>query len=151
MKSNIRPSPVVSFKNVSLMIMSVYNRFLLFALGIAFAATGCAQAPAATVLPPPAFDKTLQATPDAILLDVRTPEEYRASHLDRALNIDFYDQDFRDQCGRLDKNKPVFVYCAAGGRSESAAAILKKLGFAAVYDMQGGMRAWKAAGMKTVE
>jgi rhodanese-related sulfurtransferase len=43
----------------------------------------------------------------------------------------------------LDKNKPVLVYCAAGGRSASAAKDLKKAGFKKVYDLEGGYDAWE--------
>ncbi|MBS1488433.1 MAG: rhodanese-like domain-containing protein [Bacteroidetes bacterium] len=55
--------------------------------------------------------------------------------------IDFYRDDFKEKVAKLDKSKPVFVYCLAGGRSKSAAKIMADLGFAAVYDLSGGYRA----------
>jgi len=90
-------------------------------------------------------DKTVQ------LVDVRTPEEYAAGHIEGARLIDFYDTDFATRIGKLDKSKPVMVYCAAGGRSASAAEQLNKMGFKKVYDLTGGMRAWRAAGKKAVQ
>ncbi len=90
-------------------------------------------------------DKTVQ------LVDVRTPEEYAAGHIEGARLIDFYDTDFAARIGKLDKSKPVMVYCAAGGRSASAAEQLNKMGFKKVYDLTGGMRAWRAAGKKAVQ
>lgn len=92
-----------------------------------------------------AKDKTIQ------LVDVRTPEEFAAGHIDGARLMDFYDSGFAAQLGKLDKSKPVAVYCAAGGRSGSAAEQLNKMGFKKVYDLAGGMRAWRSAGKKTVQ
>jgi rhodanese-related sulfurtransferase len=66
------------------------------------------------------------------------------------VNYGFYASDFAQKIAKLDKNRPVMVYCAAGGRSASAASQFKKLGFAKVYDLDGGMGAWKKAGKKTV-
>ena len=88
------------------------------------------------------FEKKLEATKNKIILDVRTQSEYDQGHLVNATLIDYYKNDFKQQLGKLDKNKPVFVYCAAGGRSGSAIDILTDLGFKKIYDLQGGMRAW---------
>lgn len=92
-----------------------------------------------------AKDKTVQ------LVDVRTPEEFNAGHIEGALLIDYYDTDFAERIGKLDKTKPVLVYCAAGGRSGSSTGQLNKMGFKQVYDLAGGMRAWRSAGKKTVQ
>jgi len=91
------------------------------------------------------FEKKLEVTKDKIILDVRTKDEFGQGHLADATMIDYYKNDFRQQLGRLDKTKPVFVYCAAGRRSSSASEILIELGFKNVYDLQGGMRAWAGA------
>lgn len=88
------------------------------------------------------FEKKLQETKDKIVLDVRTKSEYDQGHLVNATLIDYYKSDFKQQLSKLDKNKPVFVYCKAGGRSGSAVEILTDLGFKKVYDLQGGMNAW---------
>ncbi|MBL7829317.1 MAG: rhodanese-like domain-containing protein [Saprospiraceae bacterium] len=84
------------------------------------------------------------------LVDLRTPGEIKATgkiHGARAIN--FNAPDFESSILKLDKNKPVLLYCAAGGRSGQAATRLKTLGFKKVYDYTGGMNDWKARGKKT--
>ncbi len=86
------------------------------------------------------------------LIDLRTPEEInRTGMIQGARAINFYSQDFDAQIARLDKSKPVVVYCAAGGRSPQAAAKMSKMGFSKVYDYSGGMNDWKSRGKKTVQ
>ncbi len=99
-------------------------------------------------LTPNAFEALLAKDQTIQLVDVRTPEEYAAGHIDGARLIDYYDTDFAAQIAKLDKTKPVAVYCAAGGRSGSAAEQLIKMGYKQVYDLAGGMRAWRSAGKK---
>lgn len=98
------------------------------------------------VLTVDAFDQKLKNSPGVQLVDVRTPREYAAGHLKGALNYDYNGNEFEKQIARLDKTRPVMVYCAVGGRSAGAAARLRTLGFPEVYDMRGGFNAWKAAG-----
>ena len=102
-------------------------------------------------LDPNAFEAKLAADSTAQLVDVRTPEEYAEGHIKGARLMNIYDNNFADQLGKLDKAKPVMVYCAAGGRSGSAAKKLSKMGFTKVFDLAGGMGAWKAEGKKTVQ
>ena len=78
-----------------------------------------------------------------ILVDVRTPEEYQAGHLDNAININWYDPDFTDQIGGLEKDKTIYLYCKLGGRSARAAGKLDSLGYKAV-DLTGGYDAYIA-------
>ena len=86
------------------------------------------------------------------LIDLRTPEEInRTGMIQGARAINFYAPDFDAQSARLDKNTPVVVYCAAGGRSPQAAAKMSKMGFSKVYDYSGGMNDWKSKGKKTVQ
>ncbi len=77
------------------------------------------------------------------LLDVRTKEEFTDSHVKGAQNICVTDTDFKEKVKRLDKDKPVYVYCKKGGHSAMAAAQLKEMGFTKVYDMKGGITSWK--------
>lgn len=79
----------------------------------------------------------------AQLIDVRTPREFSNGFIEGARNIDYNGDSFEKQMKKLDKNKPVLVYCAAGGRSENAAELLKEWGFKEVYDLEGGYNAWK--------
>jgi rhodanese-related sulfurtransferase len=72
------------------------------------------------------------------LLDVRTPEEYAEGHIANALNVNYYDANFKDQVSKLDKHKPVYVYCRSGKRSANASEDMKALGFKEIYNLVGG-------------
>lgn len=100
-----------------------------------------------TLLAPEAFAVKLKKTDNAQVLDVRTPEEFTEKHLAQALNINYNGTDFQGEAlKQLDKKKPVFVYCLAGGRSASASKILRSQGFE-VYEMQGGLAKWQSANL----
>lgn len=92
------------------------------------------------------YSRKLQSMPDVQLIDVRTPQEYAGQHIERAVNIDVNSADFDKKMASLDKSKPVFVYCMVGGRSHKAATKLKEMGFAEVYDLEGGIMKWNAEG-----
>lgn len=77
------------------------------------------------------------------LIDVRTPEEFEKGHLKNAQNICVTDDDFEANIVKLDRNKPVYLYCRSGKRSAKAAEILQDLGFTEIYDMEGGFLKWE--------
>lgn len=83
------------------------------------------------------------------IIDVRTPEEYVVSHLKGAQNICVTSDDFKEKVKKLDKNKPVYLYCKSGGRSSRAAKKLKEMGFTKVYDMDGGITSWEENNLET--
>ena len=85
------------------------------------------------------------------LIDVRTPEEFSEGHLENAQNMNYYDDDFKQQLSVLDKNQKVYVYCKKGGRSASAAELLSEMGFTEIYDLEGGIDNWNEKGLKTVK
>ena len=85
------------------------------------------------------------------VLDVRTPGEWDTGVMEGALLIDFYEKDFAQQLDGLDPTRPVFVYCHAGGRSAKAMDMLQAKGFTEVYDLDGGITAWRQAGAPLVE
>ena len=85
------------------------------------------------------------------LVDVRTQEEYAVSHLKDAQNICVTNSDFEEKVKTLDKNKPVYVYCAVGGRSATAAKILSDMGFTEVYDLEGGITNWEEKNLETTQ
>ena len=84
---------------------------------------------------------------NGILLDVRTPGEVAAAHVAGASVIDIGDPQFRRKVGLMQKDRPVFVYCASGSRSRSAVNQMKGLGFTQLYNLKGGLMAWKRAGL----
>lgn len=93
------------------------------------------------------FSKRLQATTEAVIVDVRTPQEFSEGHIKNAVNIDWNGNNFDSQISKLDKSKPIFVYCLGGGRSASAASSMKSKGFKEIYELNGGMMAWRSAGL----
>jgi rhodanese-related sulfurtransferase len=95
------------------------------------------------------FEK-LSKQPDTVVLDVRTPQEYATGHIKDAVNVDFNAKDFAQKVQALDKSKTYLVHCAVGMRSAKACTKLDTFDFPKVYDLKGGIKAWKAAG-KPVE
>ena len=93
------------------------------------------------------FADKLKSTENPQLLDVRTPEEFAVDHLENASNVNWNGNEFAAKAEKLDKSKPVFVYCKVGGRSHQAAEKLSELGFTQVYDLHGGIMKWNANGM----
>lgn len=98
-----------------------------------------------------AFNEAVKSNEQIQLIDVRTPEEFQSGHLESAVNINSASPDFEAQLNKLDKSKPVYVYCKGGGRSAAAAQKLVELGFTDVKDMKGGMMAYVAAGLAQAE
>ena len=88
---------------------------------------------------------------DAILLDVRTPDEVAQGVIRNAANIDFYDGSFIAALDKLDKSKPVLIYCRSGRRSGVAMSKMSELGFTEIYNLQGGIIEWANAGEEVVK
>ncbi|MBX9806741.1 MAG: thioredoxin fold domain-containing protein [Flavobacteriaceae bacterium] len=95
---------------------------------------------------PKTFSEKIIAIPNAQIIDVRTPQEFAAGHIENALNINWLGDDFVVNAEKLDKTKPVFVYCKTSNRSPQAAAKLEELGFKTIYNLQGGLLKWDADG-----
>lgn len=77
------------------------------------------------------------------LVDVRTPAEFASGHIKGAVNINYWGDDFEAAIEKLDKTRPVLLYCKTGIRSGKAAAVMQKLGFVALYNLEGGYLTWK--------
>lgn len=94
---------------------------------------------------PDEFEKAI--TKDSVqILDVRTPEEYTSGHIKNTLLANWNDKaEFSRRIAFVDKNKPVYVYCLAGGRSAAAAKEMRSMGYEDVVELTGGINAWKAA------
>ena len=76
---------------------------------------------------------------------MRTPEEYREKHIAGAVNMNFNSNNFTEQINSLDKSKPVYFYCLAGGRSKKAAELAVAEGFSGVYNLEKGIIGWLGA------
>lgn len=95
------------------------------------------------VLTPTEFEQKMATLTDEQLLDVRTNEEVASAKLENALVIDFNSADFQKEATtKLDKTKPVMVYCYSGSRSKEAADFLRNQGYK-VFELEGGIASWK--------
>ena len=147
--------------------MTNYLRHWAF-FGLLLLSWACAQHPdgtqQASLLPtidttgqdfnPAQAQEFVTAHPDVVVLDVRTPDEFRAGHINKATNINLYDSHFVKQLATLDRSKTYMVHCAAGlpnGRSRKAVALMDSLGFKEVRHMNGGFSAWQKAGQPMVK
>ena len=123
------------------------TKFLLF-ISIPFLFLSCqGQTPKAIqTIDAKLYTEKLKAIENPQLLDVRTPEEYSTEHIDNAVNVNWNGDDFVSKAAKYDKSKPIFVYCKVGGRSAQAANKLAELGFKEIYNLDGGIMKWNAAG-----
>lgn len=87
------------------------------------------------------FIEKFKATPGAVLIDVRTPEEYQAGHIQNSINLDFYAETFPNQIAQLDPEKTYFIYCRSGNRSGQTMELMHEAGINKVYDLYGGVSA----------
>lgn len=119
---------------------------------ISFGTTGCsAQSDSIDTLAPQDFIEQAKADTTAIILDVRTPGEYKEEHLAGAQQLDFLNTSVFDAGIKLlDKSHTYYVYCRSGKRSHNACIKMKKQGLK-VFDMEGGILNWKKLGMPTTK
>ena len=75
----------------------------------------------------------------AILIDVRSNQEYREGHLQGAVNIPDFEIANKVQRVIPKKNQQIILYCQYGGRSKNAIAIMKKMGYTNLYNLYGGL------------
>lgn len=81
--------------------------------------------------------------PKAVVLDVRTPEEFAEGHLPGAVLVTLGEKDFVERVKKVSPaDQPVLVYCRSGGRSAKAVAELKAAGFSQIHELKGGITAW---------
>ena len=111
---------------------------------------GCSEPIPAGTISPKDFKRALSKIDDLQLIDVRTPGEFNGGHIQDAVNLNYFEDNFRTEIEKLDKSRPVAVYCAVGGRSGSAMNLLKELGFEQIYDLDGGITSWEEQKFETV-
>ncbi len=97
------------------------------------------------------FQQLINDNNEAIILDVRAPNELEQGVIGKVKHIDFYNDNFKEELGKLDRSKPVLIYCHSGGRSAIAMSHLHELGFSEVYNLQGGITEWSEAGLEIVK
>jgi rhodanese-related sulfurtransferase len=87
------------------------------------------------------FRQQYENTPQAVLLDVRTPAEYKRGSIKGAKNINLHDAAFQQKIEQLDKSRTYFVFCAAGARSGAACNRMVSAGYQ-VFNLSGGINSW---------
>lgn len=95
----------------------------------------------------PSEAQKLIADQKVIVLDIRTPNEFKTAHIAGATNIDFLAPDFEARIDQLDTNRVYLVHCASGGRSTHSLPVLHKHHFELLYHLDGGIKAWEKAGL----
>lgn len=86
----------------------------------------------------------LEADENAVILDVRTEDEFNDGYIANAINIDFNNrEDFLNQIERLDPNKEYYVYCRSGMRSQQACNLMNNIGIENAYNLLGGILDWE--------
>lgn len=129
--------------------IKIMNRVSLLILAVLSIFYGCSNGQNKTGfnLSAEEFNKKINVTKDLTLVDVRTPEEFSKGHLVNAQNIDYNGDNFKEEVSKVDKTKPVYVYCLSGGRSSKAAQELRGMGYKEVYELEGGILKWRAANL----
>jgi rhodanese-related sulfurtransferase len=94
-------------------------------------------------LDPVDFQETLMKEKDPVLLDVRTGKEVVEDKLEGAVHLDYLDYRFLDELEKLDRKKPYFVYCRTGRRSVRTCTLMRNMGFKSIFNLEGGLLAWK--------
>ncbi|WP_411767768.1 rhodanese-like domain-containing protein [Winogradskyella sp. A3E31] len=125
----------------------MFKKINLLALVVVFALTSCLSNgnPAEVKVVTAEEMQDILELEDVQLVDVRTPDEFAAEHIENAQNIDFKSPTFEEDITKLDKDKPVVLYCKSGGRSAKCVKKLEEAGFKKIYDLKGGISKWKYA------
>lgn len=78
----------------------------------------------------------LDANPDIIVIDVRTPDEIaQTGAIENSINIDFKSSDFKEKISALDKDKEYILFCKSGNRSGQASKIMAEMGFSNINNL----------------
>lgn len=91
----------------------------------------------------PDWKEKLSKTKNAIILDVRTDEEFNEKHIPNAINLDIrLSHEFVEEIQKLDSSKSYFIYCRSGNRSGQAVLIMNQFGFDNTFSLTGGILEW---------
>ena len=124
------------------------KRVLILLVAIALVSYSCKEENAASDIQVVTSEEMqeLSQLEDVQLVDVRTPDEYKEGYIADFQNIDYLSPTFEKEIEKLDKSKPVIVYCKSGNRSGKCAAKMKEKGFVKIYELDGGIAKWKFNG-----
>lgn len=94
--------------------------------------------------------KTLKKNPKIVVVDLRTPEEFKKGHIEGAINVNFNSEDFEKKLAKLDRDQSYLMHCLSGGRSAASIPIWEKLGFKKVLHLKAGKMGWAGEGKPLV-
>lgn len=111
--------------------------------------TACTQADktitSSKVITPTETSEFLKKENSPLVIDIRTPEEFKEGHIKGAKNIDFRAADFSQKIALLDRDKPYIIHCKSGGRSTTSLKFWQDLGFTKIHHLDAGFDGWKKA------
>ncbi len=132
--------------------LRIVSAALIMALALV---TGCRDrgpAPAPAIHPLRAVEaaelwRAQSGREDFLLLDIRTPAEFERERIPGAVNLDFHAASFREDLSSLDRQQTILLYCRSGNRSGQSLGLFQELGFKDVRHLEGGILAWRGAGL----
>lgn len=120
---------------------SLKSRLLLFLF--AGAITSAGQAQGLSGLEPDIFQRSLSNSTDIQLIDLRKESDFQEAHIRNAIYMDYEARDFDENVlSRVDKDRPLYLYCYTGTKAQNAGLYLKELGFKEIYYLKGGLINW---------
>ncbi len=87
--------------------------------------------------------KILKENPNAVVLDIRTPTEFKEGHIQDAVNIDYKADIFESELEKLDRDATYVMHCRSGRRSANSFETFRKLGFRNIVHIEDGILGWK--------
>ncbi len=133
---------------------NVYLIFILFISAfVVIAVTGRAAGNILKNISPDQTNRLIldnKENPDFLIIDIRTPKEFRTGHLEGAVLIDYYAKNFLKKMDALDKTKTYLIYCRSANRSTRALNLIADMGFAEMYNMAQGIVGWSRKGFKII-
>jgi rhodanese-related sulfurtransferase len=88
------------------------------------------------------FEQVLREHPEAVILDVRTKQEFSEWQIPGAIHMDYFAYDLLDRFEEMDKNLPYLIYCRSGRRSVRVCVLMRNSGFTNLYNLDGGLKNW---------
>ncbi len=129
----------------------LFSKFDYWLMAIFFVLSSCSNPQSVKNINSEEFKSLIASSKNLLILDVRTDMEVATGIIPDAIQVDYTGDNFEQKIAQLDKNKTVFVYCATGGRSAAVASVLAGNGFKHVYNLEGGIEAWKEKGFSVVK
>lgn len=87
---------------------------------------------------------------ELVILDVRTPGEFKSGHVEGALNIDYHGDNFAQLIGALDPGQHYLLYCRSGFRSGRTLPLMIRAGLTKISHLDGGINSWNAADLPII-